>query len=312
MTPSTIGVDVSKAWLDVHCLPAGTSRRFSNDKAGHKALIKWLADTPIARIVYEPTGAYHRSLEEALAAAGLPLAPVNPRQARRFAEATGKIAKTDRADAAMLARLGVALQPPVRPLPSPVIRDLKQLNLARQALIRDRTAVRNRLAGLSLPILKRQSAQRLRQITEQLHAVEKAIGMLSASQPELARRLAILTSIPGVAKTTACAMLSEMPEMGCLDGKQAASLAGLAPIARQSGRCIGRAFIRGGRPALRKALYMPALVAARFNPDLKACYRKLIAAGKPAKLAITAIMRKLIVLANTLLKQQRQWSPKMT
>jgi transposase len=313
MTASTIGVDVSKAWLDVHALPAGLAKRFANDPAGHKALIRWLAKLgqPLARIVYEPTGSYHAGMERALADAGFPLAPVNPRQARRFAEACGRPAKTDRADAAMLARMGMALEPALRALPSQTVSALKQLSLARQALIKDRTAASNRQAALALPMLKRHNAQRLRQIEAQLRAIEDAIATLIAGDPELTRRLAILTSIPGIAGTTASILLIEMPELGTLEAKQAASLAGLAPIARQSGTWTGHAFIRGGRAALRRALYMPALVATRFNPDLKAKYRQLIAAGKPAKLAITAIMRKLLILANALLKQQRKWSPKI-
>jgi len=312
MTVSTIGIDISKAWLDAHALPAGLARRFANDPAGQKALIRWLEKLgqPVARIVYEPTGAYHAGIARALEEAGFPLAPVNPRQARRFAEACGRPAKTDRADAAMLARLGVALEPPLRPLPSQTVSALKQLSLARQALIRDRTAAGNRQAGLALPMLKRHNAQRLRQIEAQLADIETAIAALIAGEPELARRLAILTSIPGIAETTASILLIEMPELGTLEAKQAASLAGLAPITRQSGTWTGHAFIRGGRAVLRRALYMPALVATRFNPDLKAKYHQLIAAGKPAKLAIIAIMRKLLILANTLLKQQRQWAAK--
>jgi len=144
MTPSIIGIDISKDRLDVHRLPDGAAKRFTNDMAGHTALLDWLAQTRVARIVYEPTGAYHRALEQALAAKGLPLAKVNPRQARRFAEATGKLAKTDRADAAMLARMGLALAPDTRPLPSQILRDLKELHLARQALMKDWTAAKNR------------------------------------------------------------------------------------------------------------------------------------------------------------------------
>jgi transposase len=308
MTPSIIGIDISKDRLDVHRLPDGAAKRFTNDMAGHAALLDWLAQTRVARIVYEPTGAYHRALEQALAAKGLPLAKVNPRQARRFAEATGKLAKTDRADAAMLARMGLALAPDTRPLPSQILRDLKELHLARQALMKDWTAAKNREKSLRLPLLKRQNQKRQRQIETQIAAVEAEIASRIAANAELAERLAILESIPGIAKITACALLIEMPELGTLDGKQAASLAGLAPITRQSGRWTGRAFIRGGRASLRQALYMPALVATRFNPQLKAKYHQLITAGKPTKVALTAIMRKLIVLANALLRQRRNWA----
>jgi transposase len=307
MIPSTIGVDISKDFLDVHRLPDDKARRFDNSKAGHKALIRWLSEMPVTRIVYEPTGPYHRSFEQALAKAGMPLAKVNARQARRFAEATGKLAKTDRADAAMLARMGVALALAVRPISSEMLGELKELNLARQALIKDRTAAKNRAKILSVPLLKQQNTRRRKQIDAQIAAIETEIHARIAQDKQLAERLAILESIPGISKITAFTLLIEMPELGSLDGKQAASLAGLAPVARQSGRWTGRAFIRGGRAGLRQALYMPALVAARFNPALKAHYRKLIDAGKPAKVAITAIMRKLIVLSNALLRERRIW-----
>lgn len=308
MIPSTIGVDISKDFLDVHRLPDDKARRFDNSKAGHKALIRWLSEMPIARIVYEPTGPYHRSFEQALAKVGMPLAKVNARQARRFAEATGKLAKTDRADAAMLARMGVALALAVRPISSEMLGELKELNLARQALIKDRTAAKNRAKILSVLLLKQQNIRRRKQIDVQIAAIETEIHARIAQDKQLAERLAILESIPGISKITAFTLLIEMPELGSLNGKQAASLAGLAPVARQSGRWTGRAFIRGGRAGLRQALYMPALVAARFNPGLEAHYRKLIDAGKPAKVAITAIMRKLIVLSNALLRERRIWA----
>jgi transposase len=251
-----------------------------------------------------------RALEQALAEAGLPLCKVNPKQARRFAEATGKLAKTDTADALMLARLGLALQPEIRPAPSRALNELRELHVARLALVKDRTAAKNRSKTLSLALLKRQAAQRLREIERQIAAIDAEIRERLAADPNLAGRAAILASIPGLGDLSAIALLIDMPELGTLDGKQAASLAGLAPIARQSGSWTGRAFIRGGRASVRAGLYMPALVAARFNPDMKAKYDQLIAAGKPAKLAIAAIMRKLIVLANALLKAQREWAPK--
>lgn len=308
MEKATIGVDVSKDHLDVHRLPDGTARRFGNDRAGHRALIRWLAGLDVGRIVFEPTGPYHRGLEHALATAGLPMAKINPRQARRFAEATGRLAKTDRVDAEVLARMGALLEPEVHAPPSATLEQLKDLVLARRALIKDRTAAKNRSKHLGLPLLRRQNAQRLRQIEAQLVAIDAAIEALIQEDEDLQRRRRILLSIPGVSAVTAVAILVEMPELGALDQKQAASLAGLAPVTRQSGSWQGRAFIRGGRAHLRQALYMPALVAARFNPDLEAVFTRLTAAGKPAKVAITALMRKLLVLANALLRDGREWS----
>lgn len=310
MMNDTIGVDISKDSLDAHRMSDGASRRFANDSAGHGAFVNW-AGQPDIRIVYEPTGPYHRAFERRLAASGCALVKVNPRQARRFAEATGRLAKTDRLDAAMLARMGALLDLEARPVRSPILNDLKDLHMAREALVKSRTAAKNRAKTLTLPILKRHNAEQLRQIDRQMAAIEKEIMALVQADPDLARRFAILVSIPGVSAITAFALLIDMPELGTLGQGQAASLAGLAPVARQSGQWTGRSFIRGGRANVRQALYMPALVAMRFNPDLKAKYEQLKAAGKPSKVAITAIMRKLIVLANALLRQGRNWAPSL-
>ena len=229
---------------------------------------------------------------------------------RRFAEATGKLAKTDRLDAAILARMGAMLELEARPARSELLFELKELYVAREALVKDRTAAKNRGKALTLSLLKRQNAQRLEQIDRQIATVEAAILQIVEADASLADRFAILISIPGVSNITAFALLIAMPELGSLEAGQAANLAGLAPIARQSGRWTGRSFIRGGRADVRQALYMPALVAARFNPDMKVKYAHLIQTGKPAKVALTAIMRKLVVLANALLKANRPWTPK--
>jgi len=307
MNPSTIGVDISKDTLDAFRLRDGASRRFANDKAGHKALIKWIGKQEV-RVVFEPTGAYHRAFELALDRAGLPLVKVNPRQARRFAEATGQLAKTDHLDAALLARMGAVLGLEPRPVASEVLGGLKELHIARLALVKDRTAAKNRSKILTSPLLKQLNAERLGHIEQQIEAIEAQIMAHIEADESFARRFAILISIPGISQTTACALLIDMPELGSLDAKEAASLAGLAPVARQSGRWTGRAFIRGGRSGVRQALYMPALVAARFNQDLKAKYEQLVKAGKPAKVALIALMRKLVVLANALIKNNRKWA----
>ena len=310
MTNDTIGVDISKDHLDAHRMSDGSSRRFDNDAAGHKVFMHWLGQ-PDARIVYEPTGPYHRTFERGLAQAGFALVKVNPRQARRFAEATGKLAKTDRLDAAMLARMGALLNLEARPMRSPILNDLKDLHMAREALVKSRTAAKNRAKNLTLPILRRHNAEQLRQIERQMAAIKKEIMTLIEADADLARRFDILVSIPGVSAITAFALIIDMPELGTLENGQAASLAGLAPVARQSGNWTGRAFIRGGRANVRQALYMPALVAMRFNPDLRAKYDQLKAAGKASKVAITAIMRKLLLIANALLRDGRKWAPNL-
>jgi transposase len=306
MNHHTVGIDVSKDMLDAHRLPDGAHRRFANNAGGHRQLIAWIG-ADVARVVYEPTGAYHRAMERALDAVGLPLVKVNPRQARRFAEAIGCLAKTDRIDAAMLARMGLALTLDPHPAPSTTIADLRELMVARRALVRDRTACLNRAKQLTLALTKRHCAARLRQIERQIAAVDTALQEAVAADPDLARRHAILVSIPGIGDGAALALLIDMPELGALGAKQAASLAGLAPRTRQSGTRTLRAHLCGGRKTLRDALFMPALVATRYNPNMKRKYDDLLAAGKPKKLAVAAIMRKLLLLANALLKANRTW-----
>lgn len=184
---------------------------------------------------------------------------------------------------------------------------MAELINARDGLVRDRTALKNREKNLTIAFLKRQCRQRIEQIDRHVEALDAEIASLIAADATLTRRHQILTSIAGVGTLTANQLIATMPELGSLENKQAASLAGLAPIARQSGQWKGKSFIRGGRANVRQALYMPALVAARYNPDLKAKYEQLVDAGEPAKIAITAVMRKLVVTANALLKDDRCW-----
>lgn len=305
----TIGVDISKPILDAFRLSAREHRQFPNDRAGCAALIRWIGASAV-RVVFEPTGPYHRIFEASLVAAGIEAVKVNPRSSRRFAEATGELAKTDRIDAAILARMGAVLDLEGRPAKTETLHDLRELGVARQALVKDRIAATNREQIAVNPVIKRQLRARLKQIGVQLKEIDAAIASLVDADPGLSRRRDVLASIPGIGTVTTMAILIEMPELGTLDNKQAASLAGLAPMTRQSGTWSGRARIRGGRRSLRTALYMPALVALRFNPDLKQKYQAPKDAGKPSKVAITAIMRKLLVLANALLRDDRKWNAK--
>ena len=306
MNKHTIGVDISKAHLDAYRSIDGANRRFANDAAGFRALLDWIgeSDDPV---IYEPTGAYHGDFERALDAAGAVLVKVNPFQARRFAQAAGLLAKTDALDARCLATMGQTLHLRRTSVPPPQLAELKELTAAREALLKDRVATLNRLDRVRDGLLRRHNKARLRQIDGQLRALDKRIGELVASDPSLSRRQAILTSIPGVGRITAWGLLSEMPELGALDAKSAASLAGLAPRTRQSGQWRGKAWVHGGRRRVRCMMYMPALAAMRFNPDLERKYRQLREAGKEPKVAVAAIMRKLIVLANALLADDREW-----
>ncbi|MBA8879272.1 IS110 family transposase [Phyllobacterium myrsinacearum] len=300
----TIGIDISKATLDAHAYPAGRNRQFANTASGHKALIAWLGQWSVERVAYEATGAYHRELEQALA--DLPCVKLNPARARRFAQAAGTLAKTDRIDAVMLARMASTMQPAINLEQA----RLAELISARDGLMRDRTALKNQEKNLTIPLLKRQHKQRLNQIDQHITALDVELAASIAADPQLARRHEIISSIAGLGPRTANQLVATMPELGSLDNKQAASLAGLAPVARQSGQWKGRSFIQGGRANVRRALYMPALVEARFNPDLREKYQHLIASGKPAKIAIVAVMRKLLVTANALVKADRMWVEK--
>ena len=303
-----IGIDISKARLDVATYPDGEVEQFTNNAKGHKQLARWLGGMDVQCITFEATGAYHRGLERFLGARAIPYSKVNPRQARDFAKATGKRAKTDKVDALMLARFGAVLEPLLGASKGQALEILIELIHARRALVKDRTATRNRMKTLELTLLRQQGEQKLRQIKRQITAIEAACKALIGEDKVLARRFEIIQSIPGLGTITAIIMLAEMPELGTMDKSQTASLAGLAPIARQSGTWKGTSFIQGGRAYLRQALYMPALVACRFNQELKDKYEKMIAGKKPKKVAITAIMRKLIITANALLRDDRKWA----
>lgn len=309
MTEHNIGVDISKSHLDVFCLEDKTAKRFENSATGHKNLVKWLKSVSIIRVVFEPTGPYHRSFESALSGK-FPLVKVNPLQARRFAEACGTRAKTDAVDARVLARMGAALAlEPDTPV-SVKVQILKDLQVARTGLIKDKTRLRNRGQTQINTVLKRQTKTRLTLVVRQIAELDKEIASLIAEDKTIARKRDILRSIPGLGPVATALILTFLPEIGTLDRKQAGSLAGLVPYNRESGTWKGKSFISGGRKPLRDALYMPALVATRFNPDLKAKYIQFREAGKPAKVAIVAIMRKLIETANALVKADRLWVEK--
>ena len=310
MIKHTVGIDISKDYLDAYSAPEGRTARFGNDKSGFRRLLAWI-DARVERIAYEPTGPWHRSFEETLLEAGLPLYSINPYQVRCFARSQGRRAKTDQVDARMLALMAATHDDlrPVRPR-SQVLRDLTELHGVREALVEARLAVKARSEQLRHVLAKRFNREQLRQIERQLRTIEGAIRALLRQDADLARKAEILNSVPGLGEVSAVALLALMPELGDLSGKAAASLAGLAPITRESGAWSGKAFIQGGRHNLRRALYMPALTASRWNPDLKRKYEALRANGKPKKVAIIAIMRKLVVLANALVQQDRLWTPR--
>ncbi len=304
----TVGIDISKDWLDAYAGLEGRASRFSNDPAGFRKLIVWI-DPEVDRIAYEPTGPFHRNFEDALLKAGLPLYAINPFQVRCFAWSLGRRAKTDAVDARMLATMAAAIED-LRPAQakSKGQRDLAELQLVRDSLVGDRTAITNRGKHLRTPVAKRLNKQRLKQIERQLKRIDAEIRKRLQAEEALERRAEILTSIPGISDVTAAGLIVHMPELGTLTGARAASLAGLAPVTRESGSWKGRSFIQGGRHHVRRLLYIPAVVAIRCNPNLKRTYEALVAKGKPRKVALTAVMRKLLVLANALIQQDRIWT----
>jgi transposase len=303
----TVGIDISKDIVDVHRLSDGKHRQFDNDKAGLRALCRWIGNSPF-RVVYEATGRYHRDLEGTLGMAGHALVKVNPNRARKFAQAISQGAKTDCVDAAMLARMGAVLDLDAKPARTDSMHEIRELHVARIGLIKDRTACRNRIHGARNKVVLTQMRARLRQVERQIDQIDLELQRLVTKDPGLARRYEILMSVPGIGPIAAVAMIAEMPELGDMTGKEAASLAGLAPITRESGKWKGRSKIGGGRRGLRTMLYMQALVSIRYNTELGQVYRALSDAGKPAKVAITAVMRKLLVLANALIRDDRKWT----
>jgi transposase len=307
--PVYVGIDVCKDRLDVYIHPVGQRLQVGNDPGGLRKLKRALAAHATARVVMEATGKFHRAAHRSLHASGFAVAVVNPLRARLFAQALGELAKTDGIDCKILAILGESLEPDARAPVSEAIEELQELVHCRDAAVAALTALRNQLGATH-------AASAVLEIKRQIRAAETAIENLAAAverriqdDPVLARRWAVITSIPGLGALTAAALIVGLVEIGSLSAKQAAMLLGLAPVANDSGNHAGSRHIRGGRQHLRRALYMAAVTAARCNPPLKAFYDRLIKQGKKAKVALTAVMRKLVVLANSLVAQDRLWEP---
>lgn len=300
MTTIYAGLDIAKLNLQLHL--AGRFYDLPNTAAGHRRLLKLLAKVPGVHVICEATGGYERDLVQALHQAALPVSVLNPARVRYFARAQGQRAKTDPIDAALLSAYGQALQPKPTPARSKGEQHLTELVRRRGQLLEMLVAQRQQAQRLTLPALRRQAQSLVRRLEKDLEQIQTQLEHLHTQERLLAQRVQQLQAIEGVGTLTACAVLAELPELGTLNRGQVAALAGLAPHPRESGQWQGRRSIGGGRPALRRALYMAALVASRFNPHLKEFYQRLRAAAKPAKVALTAVMRKLIVWMNHTLK----------
>lgn len=306
-----VGVDVSKDHLDAHARPAAAARRFDNTDAGHAALAAWLADRGPALVVLEATGGYERAAVAALAVAGQPVAVVNPARAREFAKAVGRLAKTDRVDAAVLAELAEKLRPPVRPLAGPDVLKMQALLARRRQVLDMRTMERNRLQTATDTAVRKSIAAVLRVRDAQADHADRDVAAAVEASPAWAAKDDLLQSIPGVGPVVSRTLLADVPELGTLTRQQAAALVGVAPVNRDSGRHTGRRSVAGGRAGVRSVLYMAALTARRKNPALKAFADRLAAAGKPWKVVQVAVARKLIVLANAILQKQRPWAAEL-
>lgn len=305
--PVYVGIDVCKAHLDVYLHPLTDRWRVVNDRDGIRQLKRRLAGHDVILVVMEATATYHRLAHRSLSQSGLAVAVVNPLRSRLFAEANGTLAKTDRVDAKVLAMFGQALSPQARPPAPEAIELLQELVHARNAAIAERTALTNRLAASQAAFLRKELRGRLRSLEGHIERLETEMAARIAADPALARRYEILLSIPAVGPGVAANLLIDLAELGSLNRHAIASLAGVAPFADDSGEATGQRHIRGGRAGPRRALYWAALSAARHNPDLSAFYQRLRERGKKPKLALTAVMRKLAILANTLLKENRLW-----
>ncbi|MDP2726430.1 MAG: transposase [Dehalococcoidia bacterium] len=301
-----IGVDVSKSTLDVEVRPDGQRSSFPNKEEGINRLVSKLVKLAPALVVLEATGGLEMPVAIAMGCAGLPVAVVNPRQVRDFAKATGRLAKTDRIDAGILAHFGEAVKPDLRPLPDATALELKEMLSRRQQVVGMITAEKNRLHTLRSPI--RQHVQRhISFLKEELSRLDDELGDKLRQSPLWREKEDLLRSVPGVGPVLSRTILVDLPELGVLNRKEIAALAGVAPLNRDSGRFIGKRSVWGGRARLRATLYMGTLTAVRYNPVLRIMYQRLLAAGKLKKVALTACMRKLLTILNAMAKSGTYW-----
>lgn len=312
-TPRFVGIDVSKAHLDVASRPDGEEFRLPNSSSqGIPDLVARLKLSPPALVLLEATGGLERPVAVALVEAKIPVRIVEPGRVRHFARSIGQHSKTDALDARVLAHYAEAVRPEARDLPDQETRDLQALLDRRRQLVAMRVSERNRL--LQGPTAKVQAdlEAHLAYLSDQIQAIDGSIGDLIEAKEEWKLRDEVLRSLPGIGPQTSRTLLGLLPELGKLTGKQVSALAGLAPRARDSGTVRGARTIFGGRAEVRTALYMASVTAMRFNPDLRAFYRRLRQAGKAAKVALTAVSRKLLTIANAMIRDMKPWTPKMT
>ena len=301
-----VGIDVAKARVDVSVRPANEGWMVSNDDAGIRQLVSGLKTLELQMVVMESSSGLELPLVAALAAEGLPVVVVNPRQVRDFARATGKLAKTDTLDAAVLAHFGEAVKPTVRPLRDAETQALNSLAARRHQVVSMLVSERNRLSVAATAVRPRIDAD-IEWLQGELDDLDKDLRQTIRQSPVWREKDDLLRSVPGVGPQVSLTLLAYLPELGTLNRKQIAALVGVAPFNRDSGTLRGRHTVWGGRARVRAVLYMGALVATRYNPVIRAFYQRLLAVGKPKKLALIACMRKLLVILNSMLRHRSTW-----
>jgi transposase len=302
-----VGIDVSKDRLDVHVRPSREAFAVSRDGKGLEELIERLQALSPRLIAIEATGGFETIAAAAIAGAALPLAIVNPAQIRHFAQAVGKRAKTDPIDAEVIARFAEAVKPEPRPLPDEQARLLAELVARRRQIIEMIVAERQREKRAETMRVRKSLARTIKTLEKELPEIDSDIDTLVRGSPAWREKEDLLVSFPGVSNTLARTFLAELPELGRLSRREIASLAGLAPYTRQSGRWKGKSMIGGGRAALRAALYMAALSASRCNRPLKVFYQRLLSAGKPKMVALIAVARKVLTILNAMVRDKKEW-----
>lgn len=309
-----VGIDVSKDRLDIALGTSEHGFRVTRIANREEALADWIGDIDadsIDRVILEATGGYERLAARILAASGVPVVIVNPRQVRDFARSTGELAKTDRIDAQMLALFAERVQPELRPIPSEQQEEFKALASRRRQLIRMLTAEKNRLAGTRKAKQRRPLQAHIRFLEKQIENIERELDQLIDESPLYSAKNNLLQSVPGIGPAVSVTLLAELPELGQLTRKEIAKLVGVAPLNRDSGTYRGQRSIWGGRAHVRSKLYMSALVAIRHNDPLKDFYTRLRDNGKAAKVALVAVARKLLTILNSIIKTATPWNPNL-
>jgi transposase len=304
-----VGIDVAKGHLDVHIRPTDDAFRVTHDDAGFAVLLARLRAVTPTLVVLEASGGYEVPVAAALASAGLPLAVVNPRQVRDYARALGQLAKTDRLDARVIALFAEAVRPAARPVPDTEAQALGELIARRRQLVDMLVAEQNRRCLLQDRRLQRHVDAHITWLEEALRRLDHDLTTQVRSTPVWREADDLLRSVPGIGPITASTLIADLPELGRLDRRRIAALVGLAPFARDSGAFRGRRMIRGGRAPIRRVLYMATLSAIQCNPAIREFHHRLVTAGRPGKVAVTAAMRKLLTILNAMLRDRRPWQP---